>query len=57
MAGLVILHKFRGVRSSGVQFYFWFLATVCEAILFRTAVRFYNSDYDVNNYSAGINLI
>jgi hypothetical protein len=43
----MIINKRKGIRSSGVQFLFWLSVTVCEAILFRTAVNFYDADFDV----------
>ncbi|XP_021950748.1 multidrug resistance-associated protein 1 [Folsomia candida] len=49
---LLILSKMNGVRSSGIQFLFWCSVATCEAVLFRTAVRMYDSDHDTKtNFS------
>ncbi|CAG7830574.1 unnamed protein product, partial [Allacma fusca] len=38
---LYLLHfsRAKGIQSSGVQFLFWLLLTVCETITFRTVIR------------------
>lgn len=36
---LLMLHKAKGVRTSGVLFIFWLLTTICEVFPFQTVLR------------------
>lgn len=36
---LMVLHKTKGVRTSGLLFYYWFFSMLCDVFPFQTALR------------------
>lgn len=52
-----MLYKAKGVRTSGVLFIFWLLATICEVFPFQSVLRLENRDDDKSKINFQIQVI